>query len=142
MSEVQGLATLERRWSRVPQLVRDAVREAMEQLATDIVADMNRVKPLDDIKIDWTWGGAPSGAMVLGSVSGGDYATMRITIYARGDTFNAGWFEFGTAPRYHKSGKYVGQIAATPFFYPIWRVWRRRAKGRITRAISKALKSV
>lgn len=28
--------------------------------------------------------------------------------------------EFGTAPRYHKSGKYVGSVMADPFMRPAW----------------------
>lgn len=28
--------------------------------------------------------------------------------------------EFGTGPRYHKSGKYVGQVAPQPFMRPAW----------------------
>jgi hypothetical protein len=28
--------------------------------------------------------------------------------------------EFGTAPRYHKSGKYVGAVMADPFMRPAW----------------------
>jgi HK97 gp10 family phage protein len=28
--------------------------------------------------------------------------------------------EFGTGPRYHKSGKYVGQVSAQPFLRPAW----------------------
>ena len=141
MTYVQGLAELERRWSRIPGLVRAATREAMEEVAGRIVADMNHAKPLVQIDIGWTWGAAPAGSMVLGKVGSQDYGAMSITIYARGDDFAASWFEFGTGPRFHKSGKYVGQIAAQPFFYPVWRTRRRSAKGKITRAINKAIKS-
>ena len=112
MTYVQGLAELERRWSRIPGLVRAATREAMEEVAGRIVADMNHAKPLVQIDIGWTWGAAPAGSMVLGKVGSQDYGAMSITIYARGDDFAASWFEFGTGPRFHKSGKYVGQIAA------------------------------
>lgn len=28
--------------------------------------------------------------------------------------------EFGTGPRYHKSGKYVGQVSPQPFLRPAW----------------------
>lgn len=28
--------------------------------------------------------------------------------------------EFGTGPRYHKSGKYVGQVSPQPFMRPAW----------------------
>lgn len=138
---VQGLAQLERRWKAIPDRVREEVRKAMEAAALGIVADMDRLKPLPEIEIGWTWGEAPAGSMVLGKVGGKDYGALRITIFAKGATFDARWFEFGTAPRFHKSGKYVGQIAAVPFFFPVWRVWRRRVKARITAAIKRGLKT-
>jgi hypothetical protein len=45
------------------------------------------------------------------------------------DTDNAKFQEFGTS-----------KMAANPFFFPVWRVRRRRTRTRITRAITKALK--
>ena len=43
---VQGLSNFNRRWTAIPRAVRNAVIETLEQNATEIVADMNRNKPL------------------------------------------------------------------------------------------------
>lgn len=138
---MQGAADLQRRWSAIPRRVRAAVRETLEKTATEIVADMESVKPLPEIEIKWTWGAAPKGSISMGDFGSEEGEENRITIYAWAPDFAASWFEHGTAPRYTKTGKFTGQIIAQPFFYPIWRLWRRRIKTRITRAINKALKS-
>lgn len=136
MTRVQGLAELERRWARVPELVRQAAREALEDVAEGIVQDMRRVAPRGSSgrlakSIGWTWGAAPSGSMVVGKVRGQEYGSMQITIYAGGgDAFYARFQEFGTS-----------KMTANPFFYPVWRTRRRGAKSRVTRAINKAIRS-
>lgn len=133
---VQGLAELNRRWGAIPGKVREAAREALEDVAADIVAQMRAVAPRGESgnlvgSINWTWGDAPKGSMVVGTVRGSDYGTMRITIYAGGgDAFYAKFQEFGTV-----------KMAANPFFYPVWRARRRGAKSKITRAINKAIRS-
>lgn len=136
MTEVQGLAAFEARLERIPDRVREAVRYAMQDIADRIVEDMFNVAPQGETlrlagSIAWTWGDAPKGSMTLGTFGGGrQYATMRITIYAGGsEAFYARFQEFGTA-----------KMAANPFFYPVWRARRRWARGKITRAINKALK--
>jgi len=131
---VQGLAEMNRRWGAIPGKVRAAARDALEDVATDLVNQMRAVAPRQTgelaASINWTWGDAPAGAMVLGTVRGSDYGTMRITIYAGGgDAFHARFQEFGTV-----------KMAANPFFYPVWRTRRRGAKSKITRAISKAIR--
>ncbi|RMF11096.1 MAG: HK97 gp10 family phage protein [Alphaproteobacteria bacterium] len=50
--------------------------------------------------------------------------------------------EFGTAERFHKSGKSVGSAPAQPFLFPAYRIMKRRIKGRMSRAITKSLKAV
>lgn len=138
---VQGLSAFNRRWTAIPKAVRQAAIETLEQNAAEIVADMNRNKPLVEIEIGWSWGAAPKGAMSLGTVGTSERGLL-ITIWARGDDFSAAWFEFGTAERQHKSGKSTGQIQASPFFWPVWRARRRRVKSRLTRNINKAIKGV
>ncbi|MBR9764143.1 MAG: HK97 gp10 family phage protein [Rhodobacteraceae bacterium] len=146
---VQGLAEFNRRWSKVPEDVRKAARLALEKGATELVAEMNRNTPIPEIIVDWTWGKPPAGAMTLGSrrtSSGGD--ELAITIFAIAHTEDyptghggvPGWFEFGTAQRAHKSGRRTGAITASPFFWPIWRLRRRRVRSRMTRQVNQALK--
>lgn len=135
---VQGLDALNRRWGAIPGKVRAAAREALEDVAEDLVRQMRAAAPKGATgklakSIGWTWGDAPDGSMLIGTVAGSkrDYATMRITIYAGGgDAFYARFQEFGTV-----------KMAANPFFYPVWRARKRGAKSKITRAISKAIRS-
>lgn len=139
---VQGMANFERRWTAIPRKVRQAAIETLEQNAEEIVTDMNKGKPLAEIEIGWNWGKAPANAMTLGTVGNSDRGLF-ISIWARstqGSGFDARWFEYGTAPRFQKSGRYTGQIQASPFFWPVWRARRKRLKSRLTRNVNKAIK--
>lgn len=135
----QNAERLKRRLAAMPRMARIEIREAMEQSAREIVAMMKRMVPVDTGRlresIAWTWGNAPAGAVVLlqsDLVEG----QMRITIFAgvRGG-YDQGWYvrfvEFGTV-----------KMAARPFFFPGWRLGRKRAVGRINRAASRAAKKV
>lgn len=142
---VQGLPSLKRKLNKkIPALAREAAKQALEQNARELVAEMKRLAPKDTRalanSINWTWGDAPAGSMVLGTVAGNKYSTMRITVYAgdestivtnsRGVRFqNAFLQEFGTK-----------NMPPSPFFYPSYRGLRRKMKGRVTRSINKALK--
>lgn len=133
---VKGLDDFNRRWGAIPDKVRQAARETLEQNAEEIVADMRRAAPVDDgdlrDSINWTWGDAPEGTLTVGTVGGSEYAALRITIYAGGgDAFYARFQEFGTV-----------NMPANPFFYPVWRTRKRRVKSRLTRNINKAIKSL
>ncbi|MBN8292808.1 HK97 gp10 family phage protein [Rhodobacter sp. NTK016B] len=123
-----------RRWERIPQVVKAEVTAEMEAIATEIVADMQRLAPNKDgdlaASIGWTWGDAPAGTLAIGSFRGSEYGAMRITIYAGGgDAFYARFQEFGTT-----------KMNANPFFFPVYRAWRPEIRRRIRRAISRGLK--
>ena len=131
---VEGLSALEARWKRIPALVKAEVAAAMEETAAQLVAEMKSVAPRETgtlaDSIAWTWGDAPKGAMTIGTVGGREYGTLRITIYAGGgEAFYAKFQEFGTV-----------KMPARPYFFPVWRARKRRTRGRITRAIGKAIK--
>ena len=137
---VQGLKSLKRKLTvTIPSRVQKRTQEAMEKGATELVAMMKSLAPVDDgdlrDSIGWTWGEAPAGSFTLGTVGGRDYETMRITIYAGGknsrgnDVFWARWQEFGTVNH-----------PPSPFFFVSWRTLRRRVKSRVTREIKKGIK--
>jgi HK97 gp10 family phage protein len=106
----------------------------MEDLANDLVEEMWSRAPYDDGvlqgSIGWTWGDAPAGSLTIGTVGGREFGTMRITIFAGGgDAFYARFHEFGTV-----------NMAAKPFFFPVYRARRRSVRSRITGAIRKAIR--
>lgn len=151
-TKVVGLERLNRKLRALPKAVEEEISKAMEQSANEIVAFAKSLAPVDDgdlqMSIGWTWGDAPKGAMVLGKVrsSGRGAGNLQITVYAGGgDAFYARFVEFGTAPHIN-GGRFAGSdnpgTSAQPFFYPAYRATRKRAKGRITRAVNKAAKRV
>jgi HK97 gp10 family phage protein len=145
---VLGLARLQKKLKRIPEIAREEIAKAMEAGANEMVALAKNLVPRDSGElansIGWTWGDAPKGAMVLGTVRASKTGNMVITIYAGDDqAFYARWVEFGTSG-HENGGLFDGSqhpgTAAQPFFYPSWRAVRRRVKGRVTRAVNKAAK--
>lgn len=132
-----------RKLRKLPDAARQQIRAAMAEQAEEIVEMMRRLAPAH-IKptLGWKWGGrAPKGSMSIGRVQvpTGDTA-MTLTIYAT--EWTSRWFEFGTAERFHKSGKSVGAITPHPFFFPSWRAGRKGAKAKMRTAIRKAARDV
>ncbi|WP_310419833.1 HK97-gp10 family putative phage morphogenesis protein [Mycoplana sp. BE70] len=145
---VIGLDRLRRKLTKtIPEAAQQRIKEAMEQSANEAVALMKSLAPRDSgalvDSVGWTWGDAPKGAMAIAS-SKANAGNLRITIYAGGgDAFYARFVEFGTSAHVNK-GKFAGSknpgAPAQPFFYPGWRIVRKRVKGKVTRAIKKAAK--
>lgn len=132
---VQGMARLRRRLTKtIPDKVREAAKEALEESATELVAEIKRLVPVDQgtlrDSIGWTWGDVPDGAMALGTVASSD--SVRVTVYAGGgDAFYAWFQEFGTV-----------KMSPQPFFFPSYRKLKRKIKGRTTRKINKAIRAL
>jgi HK97 gp10 family phage protein len=125
----------------IPKHVREATRDAMEKGATETVAMMKRLVPVETGElrdsIGWTWGDAPAGAITVGTVGANKYATMRIVIYAgnKGTLVShrnfqlARIIEFGTLA-----------MTAQPYFFPSWRTMKKRTQDRIKRATKAAIR--
>lgn len=160
MANDGGLSSFQRRMRAIPQAVKDAVRPAMEKSAAEIVALAKALVPVDEgalrDSIGWTWGDAPTGSMVLASSAS---AEMNITIYAGNDeAYYARWVEFGTQSGVfgqrvsdkgagnkqshagRKSGRTHSGTDAQPFFFPAYRLGKKRAVSRIKRAVAKAVR--
>ncbi len=145
---IDGLDRLNRKLTKaIPAAAYRRVKEALEESANEAVAAMKRLAPVDDgdlqMSISWTWGDAPKGALAI-ATSKASADGIRITIYAGGgDAFYARFVEFGTAPHVN-GGLYAGSkhpgTRAQPFFFPGWRMVRRKVKGRVTRNIKRAIK--
>lgn len=130
---VEGVAAMRRRLLKtVPATVRAAVRDAMAKSADEIVATARGLVPVESgalrDSIGWTFGTAPKGALTLASASS-SAGDIVLTIYAGNDqAFYARWVEFGT------------QAAVPhPFFFVSYRLNKKRAKSRVSRAVNQAL---
>lgn len=128
---VQGIGPMNRMFAALPVKVEAAARAAMEKGAEELVAMMKRLVPVDSgalrDSINWTWGDAPKGAVVLAE-SRAKSRGLKLTVYAT--DFKARWIEFGTA-----------KMRARPFFFPSYRSMRKRIKSRVTREMKKAIKA-
>lgn len=148
-TRVLGLDRLKRKLKRFPAVVEQEIRVAMEQSATEIVALMKSLVAVDsgDLRdsIGWTWGDRPAYSQAIGAVKSAQ-GNMVITIYAGNTNVRyAHLVEFGSAPHIN-GGRFAGSqhpgTAAQPFFFVSYRALRRRAKGRVTRAVNKAAKRI
>lgn len=145
---IEGLDRLNRKLTKtIPEAAYRRVKEALEQSANEAVAVMKSLVPVDSGElrdsIAWTWGDAPKGTIAI-ATSKAKAGDLRITIYAGGsDAYWARFVEFGTSP-HENGGRFAGSqhpgTPAQPFFYPGWRLVRRRVKGRVTRNIKRAVK--
>ena len=126
---------------QIPDVAVDAARQAMEEVAQEIVEAMRAAAPkgktgrLRD-SIGWTWGDLPPGTFMIDEIrSGGNqgdqYATLRIKIYAGNrEAFYARFQEFGTRSQ-----------PAQSFFFPTWKAkraeFRRKIRARVRTAIKE-----
>jgi hypothetical protein len=144
---VEGVAQFRRRMQAIPAKVEKEVRREIERVVPQLVSQMEFINPLPGaIRIDWTWGAPPRGALALAQ-SRPDGNGIRATIYATSregrfaDLFAdmARAFEFGTGPRFQRrTGRFTGRMPAQPYFFPVYRAERRRARSAITRAVRRA----
>lgn len=113
----------------VPEIDKN-LRKALAEGGDEMVDKAQRLAPNDtgelDLSIEWYWSkktqetDAKSPAIVI---SAGSTDTSDKAFYAR-------WVEFGTV-----------FMRRRPFFFPAYRLLRRKIRGRMTRAITKALKN-
>lgn len=116
MAKVEGLERLKQRFAKLPQKMRTEVRAAIDQSADELVAFQKRLVPVETGEL-------------RDSIQKRD-GRHELSVEVFSDNFKARWQEFGTV-----------KMAASPFFYPPYRALRRRIKGRISRAVRKAVKS-
>ena len=134
---VDGVAEFRRfMYQAVPDAVRAAARDALEQGAQELVDLIRSLAPVQDgfllASIGWTWGEPPKGSIALDDIAPAEDPSMRIVVYAGSElAFYARWVEFGTS-----------QAPAHPFFWPAYREMRSRIRSRITRSISKAIRAI
>lgn len=142
---VQGLGDWKRKWGGLPGKLRDEIVRTLEQCAEELVAEMKQNAPelSGELResIGWTWGDAPEGSMAIGTVSNGDQA-LQITIYAGNEKTivtnkSGGKFQLAKLQEFGTKN-----MPANPYFYPVYRLRKRRIKSRLTRNAKKAIQSL
>lgn len=148
--KISRLDRFKAKLAAMPKAAKEEVRKAIAASSEEIVDLMQRTAPVDDgdlkKSITWQWGDEARIAysQTLGTVSGNHELSARISA-GNGKVRYAHLVEFGAAPHV-AGGKFEGArhpgAPAQPFFYPNWRLGKKRAKSRISRAIGKAAKKV
>lgn len=145
----KGLDRLKRTIAAMPKETRDEIRKGLDEGASEMVAVAKALAPRDsgDLvdSIDKTFGDyRPDNANVRGVGAGGGGHDLAVTIHA-GDrkAWYASLVEFGTAPHVNK-GLFAGTqhpgTAAQPYFFPAYRLTRKRMKSKLSRAMRRAIK--
>lgn len=136
--KIQNLDRFKRKLAAMPGAAREEIREAIGKSADEVVDLMRRMVPVDkgDLRdsIGWTWGAPPKGSTVLATSSRsavGDAGLVATIFAGGGEAFYAHFVEFGTV-----------HMGRQPFFYPSFRLGKKRAQSRIARATTKAAKKV
>jgi HK97 gp10 family phage protein len=141
---MQGRAALLRKLARLPRAVKADSGRAVVSAADDLVARQKQAVAVDTGALRASIVATPTADGLRVRVTAGGPKT---TVEARKGS-GAKWdyalgVEFGVAA--HKAGglfagaRHPGQ-AAQPFFYPTWRLTKRAARAKISRAIGKSVK--
>lgn len=145
-----GEKALRRKLREMPNRVAAAVSRALVQNAEEMKTKIKAAAPVSpdgggDLResVDWEFTTA-AGDPTRGSIKGSE--GLSVTVYAGNDkVIYARWVEFGTMPHI-VGGIYAGAqhpgTAAQPFFYPMYRLNKRRLKSRVSRAQNRAIREV
>lgn len=121
-----GLADLNRRLAAIPKRVRAAVKPALDASADELVSAQRSLAPVDDGDLRNSIKWRETGELSREVKAGGAATTVDTGRY---DYDYALGVEFGTS-----------KMAAQPFFWPGYRLVRKRVRSRIKRAVTKAVK--
>jgi len=141
---IMGLVKQQRRLDKIPQEIKEQVKREMERQADQIVAQMKASGPADSGKlrntIGWTWGRLGKGQHALAQAKNALGSEMTLTVYAgdastrvdhgSGERQLARLIEFGTRT-----------MKAQPFFYPVWRARKKKARAAIRKSVGEAVKA-
>lgn len=141
-----------RKLAAIPPVVRSAAKQALAQSADEITEAIRAAAPrgkTGELKksVAQTWGGGKvrySSLSGLTGESGDPDLSVRISA-GNSKVRYAHLVEWGVAPHIN-GGIFAGTehpgTRAQPFFYPTYRRMRRRARSRISRAVTKAIKQL
>ncbi len=138
--KIEGKDRLKRKLQAMPKTARAEIRKALETSAAEMADTAKQFVPVasGDLKasIGYTFGDYRAENANVRGVSGGGGKLgdkdLTVTIHA-GDAkaFYASFVEFGTV-----------NASANAYFFPAYRLVKRRVKGRVSRATNKAAKMV
>jgi HK97 gp10 family phage protein len=130
MARDNGLARLNRRLAAIPKSVRQAVQPALAKGAQEIMAAQEALAPVDD------------GTLRRSIRTEPGRHELAITITAGGPTTTRPVREGSTASYDYALANEHGtaDMAAQPFFFPGYRLARKKAQARIKRAMGKAVR--
>ncbi len=132
MAKSAQLARLERRLEAIPKAVRQAVFPALETSGRELAATMRKLAPEDEgdlkasIAVTMPGHATPAYSQPGGSRVANDNEVI-VTVGNESVRY-AHLVEYGTAHAH-----------AQPFFWPAFRILRKRIEGRIKRSIGKAV---
>jgi HK97 gp10 family phage protein len=117
---VEGLARLNAKLDRMPRTARKRMREALEAIAKELVRSQKTLAER-----------SRHTGRVINSIRSrdGDNELSIEVVAGEGDAFYARFVEFGTV-----------KAPARPFFFPPYRLLKKRMKTRTRSAISKSVK--
>ena len=147
MSGDGGLSSFQRRMQAIPKAAREAVAPALVKSADDIAASMRALAPVDDgdlqasIAVTGAGGTTPPYSQPGGSVVVPENAAL--VTAGNTDVRYAHLVEYGHGNGFVKGayqGVRGGTVPPKPFFWPGYRLSRKRASQRIKRAIGKAIR--
>jgi len=143
-ASLMGLAKLQRRLDKIPKEIKEQVKREMERQADQIVVQMKAAVPVDTgalrNSIGWKWGKLGKGQTAIAQAKNAFGDEMTLTIYAGdastrvehgdGERQLARLIEFGTRA-----------MKAQPFFYPVWRARKKKARATIRKSVGEAVKA-
>lgn len=144
---VKGLAELNRRLKRIPEAAKKAAIASVVQGANEVADLQRQLVPVDkgDLRDSITVTPPGQSTPPYSQPSGQRVAGPTEAIITAGNTKvrYPHLIEFGVAP-HTNGGIFKGTqnpgFAAEPFFFPPWRLLRRRVRSKVSRNITKAIK--
>lgn len=144
---VKGLDKLSRKLRRIPVAAREAASFSIVKSADELATMQKRLAPVDEgdlrdsIVVTPPGGTTPAYSQPGGARTAGPLEA--IVTAGNSEVRYAHLVEFGAAPHIaggiFEGARHPG-APAHPFFWPAYRVLRRRIKNRTSRAINKAIR--
>jgi HK97 gp10 family phage protein len=147
--KIKGKDEFLRQLQALPDAMRAEITKALETSAEETTDLMKRFAPVKTgalrASIGWNFGAPKEGSRMSSAArSAKGEADLAAVMYAGDEVaFYARFIEFGTAP-HTNAGKFAGShnpgLPPRPFFYPGYRLGKKRAKSRLSRAIRNGAK--